>query len=674
MNEATDNGALLDSPYVGLMPYEERHAPLFFGRDADREKIIANLRATRLTIFYGPSGVGKSSALHAGVIPHLRQRAQPATAGGAPEFAVVYHKDWRLDPLSGLAASIEEGVKAALPEEPFEPVPPSRDLAQLLAAWSGRFGLELLVILDQFEEYFLYHASETGAGTFADEFPKAVNRRDLPVRFLISLREDALSKLDRFKGKIPLLFNTRLPINHLRDNDARAAVRGPIPAYNRLLKHGAEPFQIEPELVEAVLNQVSSLKLKLGGAGQGAVSETPTQFEIETPYLQLVMTRIWEEETKSGSHLLRERTLHKLGGAEQIVRQHLDTVMSCLSRTEQELAAILFKYLVTPVGAKIAHANDSLVEYATGETDCTEADVNSLLEKLQSGERRILYPVRVRYRQDEMDGHQIYHDALAPAILAWRTKYLVERDKRIAQEESERAAKKAAKTRRRALALVIVISAIILSATSASIFFYLKSLNAETENLRLEYERAAEQERNLKLVEEFSSSDVIRQKEAVKKLEQLKRQGADLSALKPIIEKVAEGKGKAVDLEVRGVLETSDKGAMPSPTPTVQLQPRVYIHIQDERQRDGARKTEKLLERNGFIVPGIELVSKAKLVRNELRYFREAEKEEAAAIVIVLRQQLDIGGPTAIKGFENSPYIRPRHFELWFKAPNDANP
>ena len=67
-----------DSPYVGLAPYEERQAPLFFGRDLDCEVIIANLHTARFTLFYGPSGVGKSSVLRAGVIPRLRQRAQPA--------------------------------------------------------------------------------------------------------------------------------------------------------------------------------------------------------------------------------------------------------------------------------------------------------------------------------------------------------------------------------------------------------------------------------------------------------------------------------------------------------------------------------------------------------------------------------------------------------------------
>ncbi|HYZ88082.1 MAG TPA: hypothetical protein VE620_02185, partial [Myxococcales bacterium] len=54
-------------PYVGLDYFAERDADLFFGRDAERQMIIGNLRASRLTLLYAQSGVGKSSLLRAGV-------------------------------------------------------------------------------------------------------------------------------------------------------------------------------------------------------------------------------------------------------------------------------------------------------------------------------------------------------------------------------------------------------------------------------------------------------------------------------------------------------------------------------------------------------------------------------------------------------------------------------
>ena len=63
------------SPYKGLNAFEdsELDALLFFGREREREIVVANLIAARLTVLYGPSGVGKSSLLHAAVARSLRE-------------------------------------------------------------------------------------------------------------------------------------------------------------------------------------------------------------------------------------------------------------------------------------------------------------------------------------------------------------------------------------------------------------------------------------------------------------------------------------------------------------------------------------------------------------------------------------------------------------------------
>jgi MoxR-like ATPase len=58
-----ESGIVPDCPYKGLHPYTEADGEYFFGRDSDRDLVIANLMAGRLTVLYGPSGVGKSSLL-----------------------------------------------------------------------------------------------------------------------------------------------------------------------------------------------------------------------------------------------------------------------------------------------------------------------------------------------------------------------------------------------------------------------------------------------------------------------------------------------------------------------------------------------------------------------------------------------------------------------------------
>lgn len=54
-------------PYPGLRPFETSEADSFFGRDADVERCVARLRADGVLAVVGPSGIGKSSVVRAGV-------------------------------------------------------------------------------------------------------------------------------------------------------------------------------------------------------------------------------------------------------------------------------------------------------------------------------------------------------------------------------------------------------------------------------------------------------------------------------------------------------------------------------------------------------------------------------------------------------------------------------
>jgi hypothetical protein len=416
--------ALPATPHKGLMPYAEEDAPFFFGREAEREIIAANLLASRLTLLYGTSGVGKSSVLRAGVARHLRQVAQQNLAErGTPEFVVVVFSSWRDDPLGGLADRVQDSVAQAMKGQTPEPLQPSRALAQTLQAWTEHVGGDLLIILDQFEEYFLYHAQEDGEGTFAVEFPRAVDRPDLRVTFLVSIREDSLAKLDRFKGRIPNLFDNYLRIEHLDREAARSAIEKPIEQYNRRRATDGQQVNIEPALVEALLEQVRTGQVVLGEAGRGVIeggaSPTYAEVGIETPYLQLVMTRLWKEEMDVGSRALRLETLNGLGGAARIVRTHLDAEMSALPPNEQDVAARVFHYLVTPSGTKIAHTVSDLVEYA----QLPQTQLTPVLEKLSGGDIRILRPVAPS-DQLAMWRYEIFHDVLAAAILNWRARYM----------------------------------------------------------------------------------------------------------------------------------------------------------------------------------------------------------------------------------------------------------
>jgi hypothetical protein len=411
------------TPYKGLVPFSEADAPFFFGRDSERKIIAANLRSSRLTILYGESGTGKSSVLRAGVIPDLRRNlSENLETRGEPRFAVVAFSAWRDDPAAGLAGAIEEALV-----ELVEPREASRDSSVTDLFWGGaeQIGGKILVILDQFEEYFLYHRGEGDQGSFPSAFIEAVNRPDLRVNFLISIREDALAKLDVFQGEIPHLFDNYLRIDHLDVDSARSAIVEPVARYNELAGDDRD-VDIEPDLVEAVVAQLKTGRVLVGEVGHSAIPESESgAARIQTPYLQLVMTRLWAEEQQSGSRVLRRATLERLGGAERIVATHLDEAMSVLSPADRHLAANIFHYLVTPSGTKIAHAPLDLAAYV----ESSEETIRRVLQRLSESDVRILRPVPRPLGQEGESRFEIFHDVLAHVILDWRTRYLKDRER-----------------------------------------------------------------------------------------------------------------------------------------------------------------------------------------------------------------------------------------------------
>jgi WD40 repeat protein len=420
------------SPYCGLVPYQEEDAAFFFGRTGDIGLVIANLLASRLTLFYGASGVGKSSVLNAGVVPELRRlAANNREQVGKPELAVVVLREWAHAPALRLTRSVRDACALAVGVE--SPQAPYRegDLLSALREGSAQVGGDVLVILDQFEEHFLYGATEDDAESFDDALVSALNDTKLHANFLISIREDGLAKLDQFKGRIPKLFDNYLRIQHLDAAAAKDAIEKPVERFNTLFRAGQLPITLGEGLVEAVLSEVRTGQVTIsdaavGGVGGGSAGET----RIETPFLQLVLERLWDTELGQGSTELRRSTFtDTLGGALNVVQTHVRSALQALTADEKRLAAAAFRYLITPSRTKIALTAADLA--AMGELP-PEA-LADLLEKLTRSDYRILKPVPPPPDRADAVSYEIGHDVLAQAILDWRAEQV-----RLAEVEAVR--------------------------------------------------------------------------------------------------------------------------------------------------------------------------------------------------------------------------------------------
>ena len=429
------------SPYVGLQPYRERDRKFFFGREDESRIIVSNLYAAPLTILYGASGVGKSSLLRAGVIPELVREAA----------AVAIFAEWHAPDFLMRIRQAAVAAVAAASGTPFD-IEPSAPLDEVLAGAGSHLGGPVLLIFDQFEEYLLSHPEATLDDPFESQFARSVNRTDVDAGFLISLREDWLSRLDRFRVRIPYLLDNVVQLTHLKREAAERAIREPLRVYNEQPEATGAAVSIEDTLVAEVLEQVGT-RSELG-ASVAAAGVVPG---IVTPFLQLVMTRLWDEEQESA--VLRLSTFRRLGGAQAIVRSYLENVMQALPEASQIICARIFVFLVTPSGTKIPQKPEDLAVLAR--TDV--AAVRRILEQL--AEQRILC------RIDRPERFEVFHDALAPAILQWRIEFEKKVDRadaeRRAEEQRLRAEREAAEARRfriLAIALALCLMAAILAA------------------------------------------------------------------------------------------------------------------------------------------------------------------------------------------------------------------
>src|SRR5262245_23017447 len=344
-------------PYQGLEPYTEAQRAYFFGRERDNKIIISNLHGTPLSVLYGVSGVGKSSVLLAGVAPELRK-----TDG----LVVVVWREWQGDNFAvSLKQAVLDAVSESLQKERRTDVTlpaPSLPFDELLFECNRALDGPVFLIFDQWEEYFLYRPPSKSGNGFETEFARAVNRRDIAANFILSMREEELSKLDRFRSAIPNMLSNMLRLKHLNHAAAERVIREPLRVFNERVPEGRR-MSIEGELVQSLIGKALQDLLAQSGPSQPSPGLRDGQ-RIETPVLQMLLTRLWQEERNNNSPKLQAATLKRLGGAEKVVASYFGDVIKGLSEAERDLAAGIFLHLVTSTGSKQAQTPGTLANRA----------------------------------------------------------------------------------------------------------------------------------------------------------------------------------------------------------------------------------------------------------------------------------------------------------------------
>ncbi|MGI9607141.1 MAG: BTAD domain-containing putative transcriptional regulator [Acidimicrobiales bacterium] len=328
------------NPYKGLAAYHERDAADFFGRRDVVDELVAAVGGSHLVAVVGPSGIGKSSVVRAGLVPALRGGGVAGSSNwlitdmlpGSHPFLELRRALERVavDLPSSLADSIASGDPGAL--DAIERVLPG--------------GGDLLVIVDQFEELFTLTPGEEAAA-FLELVTTTVKAGY--ARFVLTMRADFLDRPLLYSAFGDLLGDCLQTLAAPGRGDLAEAVIEPARAVG---------VDVEPALVERVIADVVDRP--------GAL-----------PLLQHALVEVFEERDVDRLDL---HTYESVGGVTGALARRADQTCDALGADVQDvLRQVLLRLVTVSDDAAPTRRRVQVTELHEGAGDVVEALVRARL-------------------------------------------------------------------------------------------------------------------------------------------------------------------------------------------------------------------------------------------------------------------------------------------------------
>jgi DNA-binding winged helix-turn-helix (wHTH) protein/energy-coupling factor transporter ATP-binding protein EcfA2 len=182
------NADKIPCPWMGLRQYTKEQEKYFCGRKADIDKVVEKLKTNiRLFSLVGPSGVGKSSLVRAGIIPKLK-RGELAGSDSWTYLSVrpAHHPLWEL---SQCIASLKYPALEVKQDDVGEILNnlrqnPSSIIQELEALENPK----IFLFIDQIEELLSKDTDKIEAALFVQSILELVKNTDITQACIINLR------------------------------------------------------------------------------------------------------------------------------------------------------------------------------------------------------------------------------------------------------------------------------------------------------------------------------------------------------------------------------------------------------------------------------------------------------------------------------------------------------
>jgi tetratricopeptide (TPR) repeat protein len=371
-----------DGPYPGTRPFHRKDHDRFFGRTAEAANLADLWRTNRLTIAVGPTASGKTSLLHAGVLPLVASTGLEVL----PPGRICYGSTFPL---------------AVLPEHnPYT--------AALLRSWSPNEIATRLVGLSVRD--FVYRYAERNEGPilaaidqveelFGDPGPRLAHRRrflaeltdavrpDSRLHLLLLVREEAIDQITKGLGG-----GARCNVKALTPPGAIAAVTGPAARADRAFAAGA---------AEKLVEDLQTSRI----AGAGGVAKDTTADHIQPSLIQIACSSLWRS-LPADATPITTRDIHRYGDADAALASYCGQVIAAVAEdydlSAAKLRAWLHSTFITGLGTR-----GNAYEGLTGTEGMPNAVVRALEDRhllraeLRSGSRwyellsdRLIEPLR----------------------------------------------------------------------------------------------------------------------------------------------------------------------------------------------------------------------------------------------------------------------------------------
>lgn len=408
-------------PWPGLGSYASGDHGVFHGRVQEIDAVLERLSYATLVCLYGPSGVGKTSVLQAGIGHKLQE------CSGFPVFVRIDHRKDAPGLVNQISTELMNAARGA--DLDVSVLSPSLDPTGVESLWELFHRHEFwtrrnqqvrpILILDQFEELFTLspdpdrvrevvqelgnlaendppHALAIHLGQSIDRPPYGVDSAE--YRILLSLREDYLAQLESATIGMPAFRSNRIPLRPLVGEQALEVVRVP----------GASV--IDEGVAECIIEVVT--------AGSGSSSSPLAERIVEPPLLSLLCTELNEQRLRLGADRITLDQVRLHGGdiLNSFYRASMDSV-------PERTAEAIEEKLLTESGFRNSVAIEDLV--ASG---ILRPDIDRLVElRLLHMEERQGLP-RVEFS----------HDILTKVATTSRQARRMNRDLRTITEREER--------------------------------------------------------------------------------------------------------------------------------------------------------------------------------------------------------------------------------------------